>query len=111
MGFVIVLHDSEAESQCHHTPVEWHQFWLLAHRIRLAFDAIFRKSATLQDVNPDPEVGVGSGMDLPVAMADLTDAPPAPASPRTYKKVQLVWATLNHILCILYTEFVIWNTW
>lgn len=22
MGFVIVSHDSEAESQCHHTPVE-----------------------------------------------------------------------------------------
>jgi chloride channel 2 len=60
------------------------------HRIRLAFEAIFRKSATLQDVNPDPEAGVGGGVDVPVAMGDLTDVPPAPASPRTYKKVQLV---------------------
>lgn len=63
---------------------------MLTHRIRLAFEAVFRKSATLQDVNPDPEAGGGGGMDVPVTMGDLTDAPPAPASPRTYKKVQLV---------------------
>ncbi|XP_069691427.1 chloride channel protein 2 isoform X3 [Periplaneta americana] len=58
-------------------------------RIRLAFEAIFRKSATLQDVNPDPEAGVGGSMDVSVTMGDMTDAPPTPASPRAYKKVQL----------------------
>ena len=55
-------------------------------RIRLAFEAIFRKSATLQDVNPDPEAGLGSHTDV----ANLSDAPPTPISPRAYKKVQLV---------------------
>ncbi|PSN46228.1 Chloride channel protein 2 [Blattella germanica] len=54
-------------------------------RIRLAFEAIFRKSATLQDVNPDPEAG------STVDVTDLADAPPTPVSPRAYKKVQLQW--------------------
>lgn len=60
-------------------------------RIRLAFDAIFRKSATLQDVdpNPDPELGVGGSMNVNVAMGDVVDSPPVPPSPRAYKKVQL----------------------
>lgn len=60
-------------------------------RIRQAFDAIFRKSATLQDVdpNPDPELGVGGSMNVNVAMGDISDAPPVPPSPRAYKKVQL----------------------
>ncbi|XP_017798784.1 PREDICTED: chloride channel protein 2 isoform X1 [Habropoda laboriosa] len=57
-------------------------------RIRLAFEAIFRKSATLQDVDPDPELGTGAG-----ARRDSQDVPPhtpmlAP-SPATSKKVQL----------------------
>ncbi|KAG8225087.1 hypothetical protein J437_LFUL000066 [Ladona fulva] len=47
-------------------------------RIRLAFEAIFRKSATLQDVNPDPEAG-----------GDDTLHPPTPLTPGTLKKVQL----------------------
>lgn len=68
------------------------QFWLFTHSIRLAFDAIFRKSATLQDVdpNPDPELGVGGSMNVNVAMGDVSDTPPVPPSPRAYKKVQLV---------------------
>ncbi|CAK9817571.1 Chloride channel protein 2 [Anthophora quadrimaculata] len=57
-------------------------------RIRLAFEAIFRKSATLQDVDPDPEIGTGAGV-----RRDSQDVPPhtpmlAP-SPATSKKVQL----------------------
>lgn len=58
-------------------------------RIRLAFEAIFRKSATLQDVDPDPEIGAGAGI-----RRDSQEVPPhtpmlAP-SPATSKKVQLV---------------------
>lgn len=58
-------------------------------RIRLAFEAIFRKSATLQDVDPDPEIGAGGGV-----RRDSQEVPPhtpmlAP-SPATSKKVQLV---------------------
>ncbi|XP_016771512.2 chloride channel protein 2 isoform X3 [Apis mellifera] len=57
-------------------------------RIRLAFEAIFRKSATLQDVDPDPEIGAGGGV-----RRDSQEVPPhtpmlAP-SPATSKKVQL----------------------
>ncbi|CAK9798858.1 Chloride channel protein 2 [Anthophora plagiata] len=57
-------------------------------RIRLAFEAIFRKSATLQDVDPDPEIGTGAGV-----RRDSQDVHPhtpmlAP-SPATSKKVQL----------------------
>lgn len=62
-------------------------------RIRLAFEAIFRKSATLQDVDPDPEIG-------PVinnTRRDSADDANIPAhtpmlapSPATSKKVQLV---------------------
>lgn len=46
-------------------------------RVRLAFDAIFRKSATLQDVAPPGTPG-----------AD--DAPPVAHSSSVSKKVQLV---------------------
>ncbi|KAG9429369.1 chloride channel protein 2 isoform X2 [Apis mellifera carnica] len=54
-------------------------------RIRLAFEAIFRKSATLQDVDPDPEIGAGGGV-----RRDSQEVPPhtpmlAP-SPATSKK-------------------------
>ncbi|XP_076183034.1 chloride channel protein 2 isoform X5 [Ptiloglossa arizonensis] len=60
-------------------------------RIRLAFEAIFRKSATLQDVDPDPELGSGSsarrdsqdGMNVP------PHTPMLAPSPATSKKVQL----------------------
>ncbi|XP_023289163.1 chloride channel protein 2 isoform X2 [Orussus abietinus] len=59
-------------------------------RIRLAFEAIFRKSATLQDVDPDPELGTGGNR------RDSTDTVNAQAlqpmltpSPATSKKVQL----------------------
>ncbi|XP_066596165.1 chloride channel protein 2 isoform X2 [Prorops nasuta] len=61
-------------------------------RIRLAFEAIFRKSATLQDVDPDPEMGnrresnssstdaINAGARQPMLQAP---------SPATLKKVQL----------------------
>ncbi|XP_074107316.1 chloride channel protein 2 isoform X1 [Cotesia typhae] len=60
-------------------------------RIRLAFEAIFRKSATLQDVDPDPEVGTVNGTRRD--SSDEANIPPhtpmlAP-SPATSKKVQL----------------------
>ena len=63
-------------------------------RIRLAFEAIFRKSATLQDVNPDPEAGMGSNTDV----VTLTDAPSTPISPRAYKKVQLVSRNITYLV-------------
>ncbi|XP_012233743.1 chloride channel protein 2 isoform X5 [Linepithema humile] len=61
-------------------------------RIRLAFEAIFRKSATLQDVDPDPELG-GSGSGTRRDSQEVMNVPPhtpmlAP-SPATSKKVQL----------------------
>lgn len=59
-------------------------------RIRLAFDAIFRKSATLQDVNPgDGSVNVSNG-GIPGSVAgDIPLMASTPASPSPYKKVQL----------------------
>ncbi|XP_076390954.1 chloride channel protein 2 isoform X2 [Megachile rotundata] len=57
-------------------------------RIRLAFEAIFRKSATLQDVDPDPELGSRAG----VRRDSQEVAPHTPMlapSPATSKKVQL----------------------
>ncbi|OAD55366.1 Chloride channel protein 2 [Eufriesea mexicana] len=63
--------------------------------IRLAFEAIFRKSATLQDVDPDPEIGSGTG-----GRRDSQDIPPHTPilvpSPATSKKVQL-----NNFLTLL----------
>lgn len=57
-------------------------------RIRLAFEAIFRKSATLQDVDPDPEIGSGGNV-----RRNSQDVPPHTPmlvpSPATSKKVQL----------------------
>ncbi|XP_057320349.1 chloride channel protein 2 isoform X2 [Microplitis mediator] len=60
-------------------------------RIRLAFEAIFRKSATLQDVDPDPEVG-----NVNVTSSDSVDeanipphTPMLAPSPAASKKVQL----------------------
>ncbi|XP_063984515.1 chloride channel protein 2 isoform X2 [Diachasmimorpha longicaudata] len=55
-------------------------------RIRLAFEAIFKKSATLQDVEPDPEVAiVSSTADGSTAGVNQSMLP----SPATSKKVQL----------------------
>ncbi|XP_063220427.1 chloride channel protein 2 isoform X2 [Bacillus rossius redtenbacheri] len=55
-------------------------------RIRLAFEAIFKKSATLQDVNPDPE----SGMAMVERDDDkLSHQSSISMSPRLFKKVQL----------------------
>lgn len=55
-------------------------------RIRLAFEAIFHKSATLQDVHPDPEGGVElSGRESIEAPSMIM----TPASPGPFKKVQL----------------------
>lgn len=53
------------------------------HRLRSAFEAIFRKSATLQDVTPDPEIGSVSSPSLH-RMADSV-----PHTPSVLKKVQL----------------------
>jgi len=57
-------------------------------RIKMAFDAIFRKSATLQDVNPD-----GSPDSVPGGTA--SSVPSTPASPSPFKKVQLVSIPLS----------------
>ncbi|KAG8306976.1 Chloride channel protein 2 [Homalodisca vitripennis] len=57
-------------------------------RIRMAFEAIFHKSATLQDVEPDTEAGV----ELPRCEGLIHNPNPmimTPASPGPYKKVQL----------------------
>ncbi|XP_011297399.1 chloride channel protein 2 isoform X2 [Fopius arisanus] len=56
-------------------------------RIRLAFEAIFRKSATLQDVEPDPEVGPTEGGTADGSTAGVNQ--PMLPSPATSKKVQL----------------------
>ncbi|XP_020278443.1 chloride channel protein 2 isoform X4 [Pseudomyrmex gracilis] len=58
-------------------------------RIRLAFEAIFRKSATLQDVDPDPELGSGTRRDSQEAMNVPPHTPMLAPSPATSKKVQL----------------------
>ncbi|XP_024874797.1 chloride channel protein 2 isoform X1 [Temnothorax curvispinosus] len=55
-------------------------------RIRLAFEAIFRKSATLQDVDPDPELGTRESQD---AINVQSHTPMLAPSPATSKKVQL----------------------
>lgn len=54
-------------------------------RIRLAFDAIFRKSTTLQDVNPGDPAANGA---IP-GPGDIPLTPSTPASPSPFKKVQL----------------------
>lgn len=59
--------------------------------IRLAFDAIFRKSATLQDVNPGDGSVNNSNGGIPGSTAnDIPLTPYVPASPSPFKKVQLV---------------------
>ncbi|KAL0129071.1 hypothetical protein PUN28_004037 [Cardiocondyla obscurior] len=55
-------------------------------RIRLAFEAIFRKSATLQDVDPDPELGTRGSQD---AINAQSHTPMLAPSPAVSKKVQL----------------------
>ncbi|XP_011641059.1 chloride channel protein 2 isoform X2 [Pogonomyrmex barbatus] len=56
-------------------------------RIRLAFEAIFRKSATLQDVEPDPELGTRQESQEVINAQSHT--PMLAPSPATSKKVQL----------------------
>ncbi|XP_052868872.1 chloride channel protein 2 isoform X1 [Anopheles cruzii] len=51
-------------------------------RIRSAFDIIFRKSATLQDVAPDPEIGS-------IGTPSIVGSEVAPLTPGISKKVQL----------------------
>lgn len=63
-------------------------------RIRLAFEAIFRKSATLQDVDPDPEMGLSGNVSgtRHDSVEDLNVPPHQPMllpGPVTSKKVQL----------------------
>lgn len=69
--------------------------FFLFFRIRLAFEAIFRKSATLQDVDPDPEMGSSCSVSTnrPDGIDQLNEASPRlkiSSSPTTSKKVQLV---------------------
>ncbi|XP_014603847.1 PREDICTED: chloride channel protein 2 isoform X1 [Polistes canadensis] len=58
-------------------------------RIRLAFEAIFRKSATLQDVDPDPEIGTATVRESQDGMDAQVHQPMLSSSPATSKKVQL----------------------
>lgn len=58
-------------------------------RIRLAFEAIFRKSATLQDVDPDPEMGSTTRRESQDGMDVQAHQPMLSSSPATSKKVQL----------------------
>jgi len=60
---------------------------IVYRRIRLAFEAIFRKSATLQDVDPDPELGTRGSQDV---INRQSHTPMLAPSPATSKKVQLV---------------------
>ncbi|XP_043281094.1 chloride channel protein 2 isoform X2 [Venturia canescens] len=63
-------------------------------RIRLAFEAIFRKSATLQDVDPDPELGSANNVAV-TRRESVDEMNPQPHHPMlstssvTSKKVQL----------------------
>ncbi|XP_068155980.1 chloride channel protein 2 isoform X2 [Drosophila tropicalis] len=56
-------------------------------RIRSAFEAIFKKSTTLQDVQPDPETG--SITISPAASNNEVQVQRAPSTPGISKKVQL----------------------
>ncbi|KAK2577238.1 hypothetical protein KPH14_003384 [Odynerus spinipes] len=58
-------------------------------RIRLAFEAIFRKSATLQDVDPDPEMGSATRHESQNGIDSQAHQPMLSSSPATSKKVQL----------------------
>ena len=62
-------------------------------RIRLAFEAIFKKSTTLQDVNPDPEAGEELKM-TPIndvtAIRETNSGMATPIGHTNLKKVQLV---------------------
>lgn len=62
-------------------------------RIRLAFEAIFRKSATLQDVDPDPDPEIGratvNGTSSNNYQNSEVNQPMMAPSPATSKKVRL----------------------
>lgn len=55
----------------------------------MAFEAIFRKSATLQDVDPDPELGETLTSDGRRVSLDGANQPMLAPSPAVSKKVQL----------------------
>ncbi|XP_034488309.1 chloride channel protein 2-like isoform X3 [Drosophila innubila] len=57
-------------------------------RIRSAFEAIFKKSTTLQDVQPDPEMGSISAV-ASDSEVQVQRAPSVPSTPGISKKVQL----------------------
>lgn len=62
-------------------------------RIKLAFEAIFKKSTTLQDVNPDPELGDSiqlTPMQEPIRIVDAPSGTTTPMGTSSLKKVQLV---------------------
>ncbi|KAL0275800.1 UNVERIFIED_CONTAM: hypothetical protein PYX00_003544 [Menopon gallinae] len=62
-------------------------------RIRLAFEAIFKKSTTLQDVNPDPEVGEDLPLkpmkDSATIIRETNSGTNTPIGQTSLKKVQL----------------------
>lgn len=68
------------------------------HRIRSAFEAIFRKSNTLQDVQPDPD----AASITPAVSAN--EVPLVQRAPSISKKVQLVCktATIFFVCCFLF---------
>ncbi|XP_026679041.1 chloride channel protein 2 [Diaphorina citri] len=59
-------------------------------RIRMAFEAIFHKSATLQDANPDPESGREALLSDHCGQTNTSNVRIVPPSPGPFKKVQLV---------------------
>ncbi|KAI5713177.1 hypothetical protein M8J75_014240 [Diaphorina citri] len=58
-------------------------------RIRMAFEAIFHKSATLQDANPDPESGREALLSDHCGQTNTSNVRIVPPSPGPFKKVQL----------------------
>lgn len=64
-------------------------------RLRSAFDVIFRKSATLQDVDPDPETGSQGAVQTPGTPTSPVPLDSISMSPSISKKVQLVSISIN----------------
>lgn len=56
----------------------------------MAFEAIFHKSATLQDANPDPESGREALLSDHCGQTNTSNVRIVPPSPGPFKKVQLV---------------------
>lgn len=70
----------------------------------MAFDAIFKKSTTLQDANPDPESGLDGDPGTPISPEDYSPLPTPTDTPRSpFKKVQLVlYSFYNDLFCNIY---------